>query len=256
MYKLRLLRDLDCISIMLYMPGMGGTFLSNVFNLADSAFNKQRLRPQFSELMLRPVGLFNEHEEIPEIARSRVFWQFLHSGCDAEDMALFLHDCEIGLLASDAELGTEQGRFDWVSGRDWPGHQTVYVPMHEPGLYNGDYAARTIAHVSELAADQGCRLRVLMLPITETPHIDWLQKRIASFWQAPGSGFYKRLDAYLAVQELPSVIALPMDAYLSGDIDSMLQSMSSSVIGTMENHNLVRSRLEDFYSRKVQPYTD
>ena len=253
MSLLRTLQRLEHLEVLIFQPGLGGMFLCNLFNLADSAVDKSNIDDYWRGSMYNIVAGKMQHEMNPTFQSTKVFFDGLHETCSDEQIDLWLVDIELRLRVTTQEFWKLETYDTWL--RDPSAvvkHRTIYCPEHAPGRLQGTVTSKTLDRIALRAAKQGISVRFVIATVYDRQNMLWAQERENEMVHKVSAPVWMERQTTQYQEGLNSQHAteLCLDSFLGGDVDSLLSAMSRIMVGHMQDPQLIRHRAQEFLRHK------
>ena len=253
--KFRALSSFRLVNMIVFQHGMGGSFISNIFNLADSAMVKSCLEPSILRSMHEPVTGQADHERSHVFQTSKMFFTMLSDSCDSDLIDLWLADIEINVCSHTEEFTWRNTAARYASSDpDVVPHMTIYIPGHAPGLFSDRLTSANMDRIHAHALSRGVNTRFVVVTAREQDNLLWAHQRDRSIFGNDRGN----IDTFAAVQRSKYQEAMASEHAVEFNIDQWLLGHSADLwdqiqyllLGTAENQDLVQLRCRDFINRK------
>lgn len=245
MIELRCIKNLKKLNILIYQQGLGGVFLTNLFNLADGSMHNNTA---MIKRMQQSVQTEFDHEITPVLRTRSTFFIGLHADCRDDQIDLWLTDIEISMLSEHLIWMDQYHR--WVSDPSTVITQdTVYVPAHTPHVLP---ASMSLNHIADYASTLGISLRFIVATVSDPNIMAWAHRRQQIMLEdIPFKTWeWRQYNAYHEAASSSHAVELKLDAYLNGDVDQLIADMKLLLLNKMEDELVIRQRAQDFLDRK------
>lgn len=254
MVKYRNIRSIDTIYLVLFEPGMGGQFISNLFNISDPGFIKEDLKDIYRESMFSPIGSAYIDEEMSTNFHSgKWFFNFINSRSSDDDLDLWLTDIEITTISTSKTHGVEINNRYHLEDKPITRHSRIYLPYHVPDDPNTDVA---LEHVSRYASRFGVRLRFILVTTEDDAVRHWAYQRSHDMGIVPLESYQDYVDryqgTYLSALRHPDTVELRLDGFVNGSVSSLLNQITAIIGENIENVDTIRSRAESYLENKIR----
>ena len=249
----RSLSNLQHLQVVIYQPGLGGMFLCNLLNLADSAVNKQCMDLGWRAHMYHSINGKMQHEMNTTFQSSKIFFDGLHSDCQDNQIDLWLADIELRLLLSTHEFWKLENYDTWLSDPlAVVKHRTIYCPEHAPGRLQGALTSSTLDRIAARALQHGITVRFVIATVYDAAHQSWAHQRENHMVHTVSlpTWMQRQVDQYQEGLNSPYAMELCLDSFLHGDVESLLQAVSKLTVGPVDDVDLIRARAVDFLKHK------
>lgn len=252
MTKFRNLRSFDHITFVMFEPGMGGTFIANLLNIADAGMDKKLVEKLSKTRMFDPVGDYDEEEYPPMFHSGKFLFVGIHELSFDHDIDLMLSDIEIRTLY-DMERRADNAVAPTYFSHGTPtvSQKSLYLPMHAP---SGNHPDLAIQRVQNYARAHGINIRFIACTMDSELASFWMHRRSIMLGIHPERSFEHAMDfyhnSYKTVLRYKEVLDFNLDRYFAGDVDDLIDRIEN-VVTRMENREIVRSRAIDFWKNKM-----
>ena len=236
----------------MFEPGMGGTFLANLFNIADPGLNKLAIEQGGRNSMFQPVGGYDEEEYTPMFHSGKFLFRGIHELSFDHDIDLMLSDIEVRTLY-DLEYPADDGNSPRYFSHATPttSQKSLYLPMHCPKCRYPEIALNRVANY---AGAHGITVRFLLCTTDSESARFWVHRRSIRLGIIPEQDHERFVEHYENVYKrallFRGVSEFNLDRYFAGDVDDLMMRISN-VVQNMENQDVVRSRAVDFWKNKM-----
>lgn len=252
MTKFRNLSSFDQITFVMFEPGMGGTFIANLLNIADAGLDKSTIERRGKISMFAPVGGYDEEEYPPMFHSGKFLFRGINELSFDHDIDLMLSDIEIRTLYDINRPADDGNSPDYFSlGTPTVNQKSIYLPMHVPKGKHPDIAVQRVRNYAKV---HGVNLRFIACTMDGESAGFWMHRRSIRLGIQPERPYEELMEhyhgSYRMVFRFNEVIDLNLDRYFNGDIDHLV-SRIQGLVTSMENHEIVRSRALAFWKNKM-----
>jgi hypothetical protein len=246
------LKNLEKLQVVVFQPGLGGMFLTNLFNLADTALDKSRLESDWLSCMHRPVTGMMEHENTPSFGH-KAFFGGLHCRCHDDQIDLWLLDIALKIIRATEDFHKMANiELWWDYPSEWIPHRSIYVPGHAPGHGHDFSIIANLNRIGDHALARGVTVSFIIVTVYDTKHMTWACQRHTQMLQptALDKWIYRQKQHYHEAVKSPYAVELNIDAFLDGDAQALIADMRRLMVGMLADEPFILQRAQAFLDNK------